>query len=45
VNHAAAPLFTDEHEAFRASVRMFVEAELAPHALEWEREGHFPDWV
>src|SRR6266700_5994587 len=39
------PLFTDEHEAFRASVRTFVEAELAPHALEWEQEGHFPDWV
>ena len=39
------PLFTQEHEAFRASVRRFVEAELAPHAEEWEREGHFPDWV
>src|SRR5437660_213189 len=39
------PLFTDEHEAFRASVRTFVEAELAPHAPEWEREGQFPDWV
>jgi alkylation response protein AidB-like acyl-CoA dehydrogenase len=39
------PLFTPEHEALRASVRRFVEAELAPHAEEWEREGHFPDWV
>ena len=39
------PLFTQEHEALRASVRRFVEAELAPHAEEWEREGHFPDWV
>jgi alkylation response protein AidB-like acyl-CoA dehydrogenase len=39
------PLFTEEHEAFRASVRHFVESELAPHAEEWEREGHFPDWV
>jgi alkylation response protein AidB-like acyl-CoA dehydrogenase len=39
------PLFTPAHEEFRASVRSFVEAELAPHALEWEREGHFPDWV
>ena len=39
------PLFTPEHEAFRASVRRFVEAELAPNAEEWEREGHFPDWV
>src|SRR5438128_8411933 len=39
------PLFTEEHEAFRASVRQFVESELAPHAEEWEREGRFPDWV
>jgi len=39
------PLFTPEHDDFRASVRDFVESELAPHALEWEREGHFPDWV
>jgi alkylation response protein AidB-like acyl-CoA dehydrogenase len=39
------PLFTEEHEELRASVRAFVESELAPHAMEWEREGHFPDWV
>ena len=39
------PLFTPEHEEFRAAARTFVEAELAPHALDWEREGHFPDWV
>jgi citronellyl-CoA dehydrogenase len=39
------PLFTPEHEAFRSSVRQFVESELAPHAEEWEREGRFPDWV
>ena len=39
------PLFTPEHEALRASIRSFVESELAPHAEEWEREGHFPDWV
>ena len=39
------PLFTPEHEEFRQSVRSFVEAELAPFAEEWEREGHFPDWV
>src|SRR5204863_8344896 len=37
--------FTEEHEAFRVSARRFVESELAPHALQWEREGHFPDWV
>jgi len=39
------PLFTPEHEELRATVRSVVESEFAPHALEWEREGHFPDWV
>ncbi len=38
-------IFTEEHEALRSSVRAFVERELAPHAAEWERDGHFPDWV
>src|SRR2546423_985785 len=38
------PLFTEDHERLRAVVREFVESELAPHALEWERET-FPDWV
>ncbi len=42
---ALHPLFTQEHEEFRLAVRDFVETELAPHAEEWEREGHFPDWV
>jgi citronellyl-CoA dehydrogenase len=39
------PLFTPEHEEFRRSARRVVESELAPHAAEWEQEGHFPDWV
>jgi len=34
--------FTPEHEAFRRSVRAWVEKELAPHALEWDRAGIFP---
>lgn len=38
------PLFTDEHDALRASIRQFVEKELAPHADEWE-ETTFPDSV
>ena len=42
---ALHPLFTPEHEAFRLGVRSFVESELAPHAEEWERDGHFADWV
>jgi alkylation response protein AidB-like acyl-CoA dehydrogenase len=38
-------IFTPEHEQLRASVRAFVEREIAPHAEEWERAGDFPDWV
>jgi citronellyl-CoA dehydrogenase len=34
--------FTDEHEAFRKTVRGWVEKELTPHALEWDRAGIFP---
>src|SRR4051794_17947406 len=34
--------FTAEHEAFRKSVRAWVEKELTPHALEWDKAGIFP---
>lgn len=33
---------TDEHIAFRASVRAFVETEIEPHVDEWEAAGIFP---
>ncbi|MGH2739080.1 MAG: acyl-CoA dehydrogenase family protein, partial [Actinomycetota bacterium] len=39
------PLFTQEHEELRQQIRRFVETELQPHALDWEREGDFPDWI
>ncbi|MDQ1403041.1 MAG: hypothetical protein QOG03_1357, partial [Actinomycetota bacterium] len=42
---ARHPLFTDDHEALRQSIRTFVEKELAPHAEEWEQAKDFPDWV
>jgi butyryl-CoA dehydrogenase len=31
-----------EHEEFRRVVREFAEAEIAPHAAQWDREHHFP---
>ncbi len=31
-----------EHEAFRRSVRDFAEAEIAPHAAQWDKDHHFP---
>lgn len=37
--------FSDEHDRLRASIRAFVESELAPHAAEWEAAGDFPNWV
>jgi butyryl-CoA dehydrogenase len=33
---------TAEHEAFRNSVREFAQAEIAPHAAQWDRDHHFP---
>jgi citronellyl-CoA dehydrogenase len=34
--------FTDDHVAFRKSVRAFCERELAPHARAWDEAGGFP---
>ncbi len=36
------PIFTEEHEMFRRSLRSFIEKEIAPHAEEWEKQGEFP---
>lgn len=33
-------LFSEEHTLFRASVRRFVEAEVAPCHAAWEEQGH-----
>jgi alkylation response protein AidB-like acyl-CoA dehydrogenase len=35
-------LFTEEHDLFRASFRAFVDKEIAPHHLDWERAGIVP---
>ena len=34
--------FTDEHAAFRDSVRGVIEREINPHVDEWEKAGIFP---
>jgi short-chain 2-methylacyl-CoA dehydrogenase len=31
-----------EHEEFRRTVRDFAEAEIGPHAAQWDRDHHFP---
>ncbi|UCG40387.1 MAG: acyl-CoA dehydrogenase family protein [Acidimicrobiia bacterium] len=35
-------MFTDEHLAFRAMVREFVEKEINPHVDQWERDEEMP---
>ncbi|MDP3278705.1 MAG: acyl-CoA dehydrogenase family protein [Deltaproteobacteria bacterium] len=37
--------FTEEHEAFRRTVRQFCEKECAPHVDQWEEDELFPRWV
>ncbi|MFN2464639.1 MAG: acyl-CoA dehydrogenase family protein [Candidatus Dormibacteria bacterium] len=37
--------FSEHHDALRASIRRFVETELAPNAEQWERNAYFADWV
>ena len=36
------PELTEEHEALRAVVREFAEAEIEPHAEAWDRDHTFP---
>jgi citronellyl-CoA dehydrogenase len=38
----APVIFTEEHEAFRRSVRGLLAREVAPHVDEWEEAGSFP---
>lgn len=35
-------LFSEEHEIFRESVRRFIDIEIAPFHMEWERQGIVP---
>lgn len=39
---AKSPFYDESHEAVAASVRRFVEAEIAPHIDRWEAEGELP---
>src|SRR5215217_7451316 len=36
------PFYTDEHEAFRATVRRFVDREIMPHVDTWDEAEEFP---
>jgi alkylation response protein AidB-like acyl-CoA dehydrogenase len=37
-------VFTEEHDALRASIRAFVDREIVPNVAQWERET-FPDSI
>jgi acyl-CoA dehydrogenase len=39
---APSPIFTDDHELLRRTVRAFVEKEVAPHVDAWEEAGRIP---
>ena len=39
---AASPFYTQDHEAFRAQVRRFVEKECMPHIDAWEKAEELP---
>ena len=39
---ALLPPFTPEHEELRATIRRWVEAEVAPHVEEWDAAQEFP---
>src|SRR5881396_583675 len=38
----AHPLFSDEHELLRRTIRAFVEKEIVPHVAAWEDAGQIP---
>ncbi|MEM8800341.1 MAG: acyl-CoA dehydrogenase family protein, partial [Pseudomonadota bacterium] len=37
-----SPAYTEDHDAWRATLRRFVEAEIIPHIDDWEEAGTFP---
>jgi acyl-CoA dehydrogenase len=37
-----SPYYTEDHEAFRAQVRRFVEKECTPHIEKWEKAEELP---
>lgn len=39
------PLITPDHEAFRQTVRKFIDKEIVPFAEEWDEAGWFPSEI
>jgi acyl-CoA dehydrogenase len=41
-NRPQSPYYSEQHEAFRATMRRFVDKEIAPFVDEWDEAGGFP---
>lgn len=41
-NRYRSSLYTPDHDAWRATLRKFVDTEMMPHVDEWEEAGEFP---
>ena len=39
---ARSPFYTEEHHAFRETMRRFVAREIEPHVNDWDEAGTFP---
>ena len=37
-----SPFYSEEHEAFRDTVRRFVDREIMPHVDQWDEAEEFP---
>ena len=37
-----SPFYTEEHEAFRRTVRRFVDREIMPYVDQWDEAEEFP---
>ena len=42
MKRASSAIFTEEHEAFRDTVRRFIAKEVSPQVEAWEAAGEFP---
>lgn len=40
---APSPFSTDDHEAWRQTLRKWIEKEIMPYASEWDEAGAFPE--
>ena len=42
LDQLARTVYTEDHEAFRQTVRQFLQKEVAPNAAQWAENGIVP---